>query len=153
MSELQSDPTLAISSYTRGEYMISTDPLLLDVDAIHGYLSRSYWATGRPLSVVKTSLRHSLNFGLYHGRTQVGLARVVTDYVIFAYLCDVYVLEEHRGHGLGKWLINTVVNDPALQSIRRFMLATRDAHGLYAQNGFTPLAEPEILMERVRASA
>ena len=115
MSELQSDPTLAISSYTRGEYTISTDPLLLDVDAIHGYLSRSYWATGRPLSVV--------------------------------------VLEEHRGHGLGKWLINTVVNDPALQSIRRFMLATRDAHGLYAQNGFTPLAEPEILMERVRASA
>ncbi len=155
VSTLQSIPALtsqSYSHYTQGDYTISTDPALLDVDAIHGYLTRSYWATGRSHSTVQESLRHSLNFGLYQGRAQVGLARVVTDYTLFAYLCDVYILEEHQGHGLGKWLLKTLINDPALHSIRRFMLATRDAHTFYAQFGFTPPAKPELWMERIQSS-
>jgi GNAT superfamily N-acetyltransferase len=150
MNAQVADPSLAYHTYTRGEYTISTDPARLDATAIHAYLNRSYWASGRPLASVELSLRHSLNFGVYHGDIQVGLARIVTDYALFAYLCDVYILEEHRGHGLGKWLIETMLNDPALQYVRRFMLATRDAHGLYAQFGFEPFAKPEIWMEHLR---
>jgi GNAT superfamily N-acetyltransferase len=142
-----SNPALPYQTYTRGDYTISTDPTLLNVDAIYGYLSRSYWAAPRPRQIVELSLRHSLNFGLYHGREQVGLARVITDYATYAYLCDVYVLEEHRGQSLGKWLVDTMINDPALQYVRRFMLATRDAHGLYAQYGFVELNAPELWME------
>lgn len=156
-----SDPTLAdpaqtYQSYTRDDYTISTNPARLDVDAIYGYLSRSYWATGRPRAIQEVALRHSLNFGVYHDAphlnrpAQVGLARVITDYATFAYLCDVYILEEHQGNGLGKWLIDTLINDPTLHTVRRFMLATRDAHGLYAQFGFVPPANPEIWMERRR---
>lgn len=153
MSTPLSDPSLIQQSYTRGDYTISTDPARLDVDAIYGYLSRSYWASARPREMVALSLPHSLNFGLYYKgenqkEEQVGLARVITDYATFAYLCDVYILEEHRGDGLGKWLIETMVNDPTLQNIKRFFLATRDAHGLYAHFGFTPIAKPESLMER-----
>ena len=154
------DTSLPYNSYTRGNYTISTDPARLDVDAIHSYLSRSYWAELRPREIVAISLRHSLNFGVYYVNSsnptataqQIGLARVVTDYAIFAYLCDVYILEEHRGHGLGKWLIQTMIHDPALKHVVRIMLATRDAHGLYAQFGFTPPAKPEVWMERVRTS-
>jgi GNAT superfamily N-acetyltransferase len=134
-------------TYTRGAYTISTDPARLDVGVIHGYLDRSYWAAGRPRAIVAESLRHSLNFGVYHGETQVGLARVITDCATFAYLCDVFILEEHRGHGLGKWLVATLLQDPALATVRRFLLATRDAHGLYAQSGFAPLAQPDFMME------
>src|SRR5262245_25481536 len=122
MSEQITDPTLEYHTYTRGEYTISTDPARLDAEAIHGYLSRSYWATHRPRQIVELSLRHSLNFGVYHTNghsdgqedAQVGLARIITDYATFAYLCDVYILEDHRGHGLGKWLVETMINDPAL---------------------------------------
>jgi GNAT superfamily N-acetyltransferase len=154
MSELVADPSLTYQSYTRGAYTISTDPARLDVDAIYGYLSRSYWASTRPREMVELSSRHSLNFGLYYtderdgSVQQVGLARVITDYATFAYLCDVYVLEEHRGDGLGKWLIDTMLNDPTLKYVYRFMLATRDAHGLYAQFGYEPLVKPESWMER-----
>ncbi len=155
MSEqLLSDPSRIYQSYRRGEYTISTDPTLLDLDAIHGYLSRSYWAAERSRPIQEVALRHSLNFGVYHtdpqGETQVGLARIITDYATFAYLCDVYILEEHQGNGLGKWLIDTMLNDPTLHTVRRFMLATRDAHGLYAQFGFAPPTKPEIWMERMR---
>jgi GNAT superfamily N-acetyltransferase len=150
------DPTQPYHTYTRGDYTISTDPARLDVEAIAAYLSRSYWANMRPREMVELSLRHSLNFGLYHtdgpGCPQVGLARIVTDYAVFAYLCDVYILEAHRGHGLGKWLIDTMINDPALTHVVRIMLATRDAHGLYAQYGFAPFAKPDIWMERIRSS-
>jgi phosphinothricin acetyltransferase len=133
-------------------YTISTDPSRLDVDAIHAYLSRSYWAEGIRAETVAESLRHSLAFGLFDpaGR-QVGLARVITDRATYAYLCDVYVLEEHRGRSLGKWLIETVLQHPALHRLRRFMLATRDAHALYAQYGFNPLSSPDRHMEIVRA--
>lgn len=147
------------SRYARGPYTISTDPARLDLDVIHGYLSRSYWAGARPRDVIEHSLRHSLNFGIYYTdpiapnhEVQVGLARVITDYATFAYFCDVFVLEEHRGQGLGKWLIETVTNDPAIKDVARMMLATRDAHGLYSQYGFEPTARPEIWMERIRKS-
>lgn len=132
---------------TRGDYVISTDPTRLDSDAIHRYLSRSYWAEGIPLDVVKRSLAASLCFGLYHSNRQVGFARVITDRATFAYLGDVYVLEEHRGRGLGKWLMDAVFAHSALLGLRRFVLVTRDAHALYARYGFTPLRNPPGYME------
>ncbi len=138
--------------HTRGEYTIDTDPARLDVDMIHAYLVQAYWSPGRPRAVVEESLRHSRCYGLYHGQTQVGLARVISDQAVFAYLCDVFILDAHRGHGLGKWLIDTILQDPVYRPVRRWMLATRDAHGLYAQFGFTPLARPEIMMEKLNIS-
>jgi GNAT superfamily N-acetyltransferase len=132
----------------RGDFVISTDPGLLDLGLIHDFLSkRSYWAAGEPLEVVERSLANSLCFGLYERGRQVGLVRVVTDRATFAWLCDVFVLEEHRGRGLAKWLMECVMGHPALQGLRRVLLGTRDAHGLYQQYGFTPLAEPARFME------
>jgi GNAT superfamily N-acetyltransferase len=132
---------------TRGQYSITTDPQKLDVDAIHAYLSRSFWAEGIPKDIVARSLANSLCFGLFDEAAQVGLARVVTDRATYAYLCDVYVLESHRTRGLGKWLIETVMAHPDLQGLRRFQLVTRDAHGLYSRHGFAPPAHPERHME------
>ena len=136
----------------QGQYAISTDPDKLDADAIYAYLSQSYWAAGRTRNVVIKSLAHSLNFGLYLGSQQIGLVRVITDYATLAYLCDVYVLEAHRKHGLSKWLMRCVKEHPELQSIRRWLLVTRDAHGLYAQFGFTPLENPTRWMEILNPS-
>lgn len=147
---LDNDADLAPITVTRGEYTISTDPARLDLDVIYGYIYRSYWAAGRPRVLMARALRHSLNFGVYHGAQQVGLARVITDYATYVYLCDVFILEEHQGQGLGKWLIEVVTTHPALQTARRWTLATRDAHGLYSQYGFTPVADPGSLMERIR---
>jgi GNAT superfamily N-acetyltransferase len=134
--------------YRKDNFVISTDPARLDLDAIHAYLSRSYWAEGRPKEVVARSLEHSLNFGLYDGEKQIGLARVVTDYTLFAYLCDVYILEEYRGRGLSKWLLGCMLAYPGLDSLRLWTLRTRDAHGLYRQFGFTELARPGSYMEK-----
>ena len=127
-------------------YLISTDPELLQPDEIYAYLSRSYWAANRPKQVVTRSLQHSLCFGVYRDGRQVGLARVISDYATFAYLCDVYILEEHQGGGLGKWLLSVVFNHPELANIPRWTLFTRDAHGLYQKYGFTPLTNPEWAM-------
>lgn len=138
---------------SNGPYTISTDPARLDLDAIYAYLSRSYWAQGRSRDAVQQSLARSLCFGVYHGDTQVGLARVISDAATFAYLCDVYILEEYQGQGLGKWLMSVVSAHPELRDLRRFMLATRDAHGLYRQFGFTELAVPEIWMEKSQPAA
>ena len=135
-----------IDEQRRG-YSISTDPTAMDLDAVHAYLAQSYWAREIPKEVVAKSIRGSLCFGLFTNDRQVGFARVVTDLATFAYLCDVYVLEEHRGRGLAKWLMEAVVEHPELQGLRRFLLATRDAHGLYERFAFTPLARPEIFME------
>jgi GNAT superfamily N-acetyltransferase len=135
---------------SRGPYTISTDATRLDIDAIHAYLTRSYWAEGIPRGLVSRSIEGSLCFGLYDGSGQVGFARVITDRATFAYLCDVYVLEEHRGAGLGKWLMEAVMSHPALQGLRRFVLLTRDAHGLYARFGFKPPADPGRYMEITR---
>ena len=138
--------------WRRGEYLISTDRSLLDPQVIHGYLSTSYWAAGVPEEVVGRSIENSLNFGVYKGEEQVGFARVVTDHATFSYLADVFVLEAHRGQGLGKWLVEVVLSHPDLQGLRRWMLATRDAHDLYRRYAFTELARPAIFMERRDAS-
>jgi GNAT superfamily N-acetyltransferase len=136
----------------RGEYVISTDPARQDLAAVHAYLTASYWAAGVPRAVVERSVAGSLPFGIFHApearrERQVGFARVVTDRATFAYLADVYVLEEHRGRGLARWLMEVITAHPDLQGLRRFLLATRDAHGLYARFGFRPLAEPARYME------
>jgi GNAT superfamily N-acetyltransferase len=142
-----SDPARSREISRRGDFVISTDPALLDVPLIHDYLSnQSYWAEGRPLDVVRQSLENSLCFGLYENDRQAGLARVVTDRATFAWLCDVVVLPPYRGRGLSKWLLECVVSYPDLQSVRRFLLATRDAHSLYQRYGFTPLADPSRFM-------
>jgi GNAT superfamily N-acetyltransferase len=132
-------------------YEISSDPHRLDVDAIHAYLARSYWSPGIPRDTVERALRHSLCFGVYSSTgSQVGLSRVVTDHATFAYLCDVYVLEEHRGKGISKALMRAVMAHPALAGARRAMLATRDAHGLYRQFGFQDVGATDVLMQVVR---
>ena len=133
-------------------YEISTDPARLDINAMHAYLVRSYWSPGIPYATVERAARHSLCFGLYEKTTgkQVGLSRVVTDHATFAYLCDVYVLEEHRGRGLGKFMMHTVMAHPALTGARRAMLGTRDAHGLYAQYGFRAPPGDGVLMQILR---
>ena len=133
--------------WTKENYLVTTDREKLDVGAIHAFLSRAYWCEGIPLATVEGALNHSLCFGLFDGGVQLGLARVITDYTTFAYLCDVYVLPSHQGRGLGTWLMGCVIAHPQLQGLRRFNLATRDAHGLYAKFGFKPLAKPEAHME------
>jgi GNAT superfamily N-acetyltransferase len=130
----------------RDNFTISTDPSRLDVDAITDMLSRAYWAEGRTSEMISRYLQHSLTFGLYDGSCQIGLARVISDYTTFAWLCDVFIHEDCRGQGLGKWLMETVHSHPDLQGLRRWMLATRDAHGLYRQFGWVPLEPPERWM-------
>lgn len=136
---------------TRGEYTLSADPARIDAAAVHAYLTRSYWAEGISLELVKKCIDGSLCVGVYHPDAgQVGFARVVTDRATFAYLCDVYVLENHRGRGLGKWLMEAVMAHPDLQGLRRFVLVTQDAHALYRPFGFTAPAFPERYMEIAR---
>jgi GNAT superfamily N-acetyltransferase len=134
--------------WKRGEYTISTARQRLDLDVIHGFLARSYWAEGRSRERVAQAIEHSLPFGLYHLDTQIGFARVVTDYVVIAYLADVFVLEAYRGKGLGGWLVEVVTSLPELRSVRRWLLGTRDAHELYRKFGFREPA-PGVLLERV----
>jgi GNAT superfamily N-acetyltransferase len=138
--------------WTRGEYVISTDRDRLDLDVIHDFLSRSYWANGRARERVRQSVEHSLPFGLYHRNDQIGFARVLTDYVVLAFLADVFVLEAHRGKGLGTWLVETVTSLPEFQPVRRWLLGTRDAHDLYRKFGF---GEPAagVLMERLNPNS
>ncbi|MDI9364777.1 MAG: GNAT family N-acetyltransferase [Flavobacterium sp.] len=127
---------------TQGEFLISTNPALLDVAAIHQYLSQeSYWAQNIPLATVEKSLKHSLCFGMYHGTKLIGFARLITDMTNFAYLCDVFVIVTYRKKGLSKLLMQTIHAHPQLQGLRRWMLATRDAHGLYKQFGWEVLPE------------
>lgn len=115
---------------------------------IHGFLTTSYWAEGIPREVVVRSIANAIPFGVHHGDAQVGFARVITDRATFAYLADVFVLESHRGRGLAKWLMECVHAHPELQGFRRWVLLTRDAHGLYAAAGWKPLAKPDRYMER-----
>ena len=134
----------------RGTFLVSDDPARLDLDAIHDCLTASYWAEGISRELVARSLEGSIALGLYDGALQIGLARVITDRATFAYLCDVYVLEAYRGQQLGTWLMECVMAHAELQGLRRFMLATRDAHALYAKFGFTPPARPAAVMEILR---
>ena len=138
-----------ISEWQRGEYLISTDRDRLDSAFIHNFLSNnSYWARGRDFELVQRSISNSFNFGLYKVNQQIGFARVVTDYATFAWLADVFVLDEHRGQGLGKWLVEVIVSHPKLQGFRRWLLATRDAHELYRRFGFTELRDASRWMEK-----
>jgi GNAT superfamily N-acetyltransferase len=132
----------------QGEFEVSTDPCRIDLAAVHGFLTASYWAKGVPREIVRRSVEHSLCFGIYRGSQQAGFARVITDRATFAYLADVFVFEKFRGRGLGKWLLQCIQAHPDLQGLRRWALLTRDAHELYGQFGFTALKAPERWMER-----
>ena len=132
-------------------FTISTDPEKLDRALIQEFLAASYWATGIPRETVDRSIEGALCFGLYEGERQVGFARVITDRATFAYLADVFVVESHRGRGLAAWLMETILAHPDLQGLRRWMLLTRDAHPLYRKVGFTELAHPGRVMEKVDA--
>ncbi|RRA99860.1 GNAT family N-acetyltransferase [Larkinella rosea] len=136
-------------------YTISTDPSRLQFDVIHDFLANhSYWATGISRETLQKQMDNStLHFGLYDGDNQIGYAQVLTNFTSFAYLGNVFVLEKYRGQGLSKWLMATVMAHPDLQVIRRWLLATRDAHGLYKQFGFTELAKPETIMEKFNDQA
>jgi N-acetylglutamate synthase-like GNAT family acetyltransferase len=131
----------------REGFSISTDKTRLDLETIHNFLKTSYWAKNIPLAVVQKSIQHSLCFGVYESSQQIGFARVISDYATMAYLADVFILEAYRGQGLSKWLMECIMQHPQLQDLRRFFLATRDAHGLYAKFGFRALQAPERLME------
>lgn len=131
-----------------GEFVLSTDPSRLDLDMIHDFLTRCYWAKGIPRHVVARSIKHSLCFGIYDGTgAQVAFARVISDFATIAYLGDVFVLESHRGRGLSKWMMECIMQHPSLQGLRRWILLTRDAHRLYQRFGFTPLKSAERYME------
>jgi GNAT superfamily N-acetyltransferase len=139
---------MAVSEFRRDEFVISTDPVRLDLDVIHEFLTNCYWAKGIPRDVVARSIEHALCFGIYDGsRAQVGFARVISDFATIAYLGDVFVLESHRGRGLSKWMMECIMQHPALQGLRRWILLTSDAHRLYAQFGFTALKSADRYME------
>jgi GNAT superfamily N-acetyltransferase len=132
-----------------GSIVVTTDRSRLDLDVIHGFLTTSYWARGVPRETVARSMEHSLCFGAFDEGRQVGFARVVSDRATFAYICDVFALESHRGSGVGKSLMAAIMSHPELHGLRRWTLFTRDAHGLYRQFGFGAAAHPERLMEVV----
>lgn len=132
----------------KDQFLISTDKRKLDIDSIHEFLStKAYWCLNIPKETVRKSIENSLCFGLYDGEKQVGFARVISDFATIAYLGDVYVLEQYRGHGLSKWLMETVMSHPQLQGLRRWILLTGDAHGLYRKFGWTDIADPTLWME------
>jgi GNAT superfamily N-acetyltransferase len=133
---------------SRGGYVVTTDASRLDIDYIHAFLTESYWARDIPRAVVARAIENSLNFGLFEGERQVGFARAITDRAWYAYIADVFVDEGHRGKGLGKLIMEAVTSHPDLQNLRRMMLGTADAHGLYRQFGFTDVDKPERWMER-----
>ncbi len=133
--------------WTRGDVVLSDDPAMLDLEAIHAYLSQSYWAAGIPFDVMARAIENSVAFGLYHDGAQIGFCRVVTDRATFGYLADVYVLEAYRRQGLAEWMMRVVHDHPSLQGFRRWVLATRDAHPLYAKIGYTALEDPARYME------
>lgn len=135
--------------WQQGEYTISDERARLDMALIHRFISEdSYWGQGRPIEVVRRSVDNSMPFGIYHGAEMVGFARIVTDCATFAWLADVFIVEAHRGRGLSKWLMEVVLAHPDLQGLRRWLLATKDAHKLYRQFGFDELRRPERFMER-----
>jgi len=138
--------------WKRGEFTVSTEKERLDRETIHAFLTESYWARGVPREIVDRSIENSLCFGLYDSEGLVGFARVITDRATFGYLADVFVVGSHRGRGLATWFMETLMSHPDLRGIRRWMLVTRDAHGLYRKVGFTGLSAPERIMEKVLAN-
>lgn len=145
-----SPPGADVSEWRRGPWLVSTDRAKLRIDVVHGYLARSYWAPGIAREKVERSLESSFCFGLYESASgrQVGFARAITDFETFAWIGDVFVLEEARGQGLATWLMEVILAHPRLQGLRRWVLATRDAHGLYRKVGFRGVEKPGEYMER-----
>lgn len=139
---------MEITEWKNGDYLISTEKSKIDVDEVHQFLSHSYWAENVSKNIVQKSIDNSFCFGVYHYRKQVGFARVISDFATFAYLADVFILPDDRGKGLSKWLMQVIVDHPKLDGLRRFTLATRDAHKLYSQFGFTALDKPDRWMQR-----
>lgn len=140
--------------WQRGGFTISTDRARMQIAVIHDFLSnQSYWLPGVPQSRVQNIIDHALNFGIFENERQIGYADVITDFTTFAYLANVFVLEEYRGHGLSKWLMECILAHPDLQDFRRWLLATADAHGLYKQYGFKIIETPERWMERFDAES
>lgn len=131
----------------KDDYCITTDKEKIDIVCVHQFLTQSYWAKNIPLSVVQQSVKGSLCFAVLHQQKTVGFARVITDEATFAYLADVFIDEQYRGKGLSKWLVQTILAYPTLKGLRRLMLATRDAHGLYSRFGFQPISHPERWMQ------
>ena len=138
---------------TKDNLTISTDPYRLDLEAVCGFMARSYWAQNRTRPTIERTLRNSLVFGVYEESCMVAMARIVSDYATFAWLCDVFVREDYRGRGIGKWLMESILAHPELQGLRRWLLATRDAHGLYSQYGYTSLHNIERWMECINPDA
>jgi GNAT superfamily N-acetyltransferase len=139
---------MTIIEHTFGDFYITTDKTKLDVDAIHDFLStKAYWCLNIPKNKIVTAIENSLCFGVYHNEKQIGFARIISDFSTIAYLGDVYVLEEYRGQGLSKWLMDTIMNHPDLQDLRRWILLTGDAHGLYRQFGWTAISDASKWME------
>ena len=134
--------------WSQGDYEISTDPVRINAVMVHEFLTNSYWAKGIPLETVRLSIENSIPFGVYHGEQLVGFARIISDRATFAYLADVFIVPSHRGRGLSRWLMECIVSHLDLQGLRRWILATHDAHGLYAKFGFTAIRSPERWMER-----
>ena len=142
--------TDSINEWRKADFVISTDRSRLNIEFIHSFLStRAYWAIGRSLEVVQRAIENSLNFGVFDGSKQVGFARVVTDYATFAWLADVFIIDEYRGRDLGIWLVEVITSHPNLQGFRRWILATRDAHELYRRFGFNEIANPQRYMEKM----
>jgi GNAT superfamily N-acetyltransferase len=139
---------MEIIEWRKDDYVLSTDKSKIDISAVHDFLSRSYWAEEIPMETVKRSIENSLCFTISHQEMLAGFARVISDFATFAYLADVFVLPNHRRKGLSKWLIQIILDHPQLQGLRRFTLATRDAHGLYEQFGFKPFSRPDRWMEK-----
>lgn len=131
----------------KDQYLISTDKTLLKKALIHEFLTKSYWAKGISQNIVEKTIENSLCFGVYKNIEQVGYARIITDYTTFGYIADVFIIESHRKKGLSKWLMRAILDHPELQGFRRWMLATKDAHSLYEQFGFTSLKNPGQFME------
>jgi GNAT superfamily N-acetyltransferase len=141
-------PAEVVAEWRYEDYVLSTDPARLDLDAICNFLKQSYWANRRPRHLIEKSILHSRSYGMYRNGRQVGFARVVSDFATFAYLADVFIAPDERGKGLGKWMMSVIVSDPDLATIRRFVLTTKDAHTLYCQFGWTPLVHVDRWMER-----
>lgn len=143
---------MEIQEWQRGGFVISTDRAKMQIDVIHDYISnQSYWMAGIPKSRVQRIIDNALNFGIFDGPRQIGYADVITDFATFAYLANVFVLEDYRGQGLSKWLMECILAHPDLQDLRRWTLLTADAHGLYKQYGFEPINSPESWMHRYNA--